>query len=891
MATIVSSANLNPTKSQEDLLKKSTKDKSQNENCIYDGIITFLPKLSPFQKILHSSKNQEVQSLQAPFTLQNRSVLKSIKIDQSIPIAPLANYKKIVKVYKEEALIDDFSIDNNYSSLRKNVDIDQLKDPYKAYLNPKNKVKNTPFLMTLQKNASRNSKTGLDLFSNSLISYYEKSALSNVVEEEYMLNLLKHPNNATEFFDAFKQEREGANTLVDFLIHKRQIKTVCDQNKYAKLTDSVLTILLKETHSQKLPPRFLGLCKFGNNPLKLNLKQMRLPSEYLLILAKVLPITEVKSVDLSGNKMTSEVCRIIIESLPSSVKKLTLSDCQVSIPAIIAKLANANNKIKQLNLRNCNLKNTDAIQLLSVLCEYPKLNVLDLSENNLTDEITIISQKLLEDQNSMLCHLYLRDNQLSNKFMAKIGRSLATNSRLKLLDLSHNNFGSQIKTINREEPIQTKIEDKINGKDKLNQKAKLELTLSEIINSKNEVEDWMISLLVFISANTSVVHLDLSANKFTVLDSQFIALALTQNKSIFGFHFNGNFGTVNWNGQLYTNLKSKDLVYAHSKRQIHGFKPSKCVNSFASNRILKFQNYCWICEDWRQIKLTVHKSSFCFFPVFVHFEHTAFEPFFVDFKDQLTFEIKMYFPGERVRYFFTEAFQFSHFMLPKSVKQEIKEEFFEVLNQFNDQQINIPHTNDVTQKHTLNDQNPAATNSLQFLGSPNFQRAFIVNSGSLSVCKYIFNNNDYKFNTDLPFIHNKDFKSEHSLSMKIGQVIDQLAEGRYQNELITPRTERTVYLKSKELNVSEWTVEKSLFDKNRKLSLEDLNALFEIDFKQGNLSFLVENSGPDLGRFKSALFSFYNKIRQVHLQISSKNTSMVITGSTRQQLVDLYVLA
>ena len=127
--------------------------------------------------------------------------------------------------------------------------------------------------------------------------------------------------------------------------------------------------------------------------------------------------------------------------------------------------------------------------------------------------------------------------------------------------------------------------------------------------------------------------------------------------------------------------------------------------------------------------------------------------------------------------------------------------------------------------------------------------------------------------------------------MKIVQIIHQLAEGRNQNELITPRTERTVNSKPKELNVSEWTVEKSLFDKNRKLSLEDLNALFEIDFKQGNLSFLVENSGPDLGRFKSALFSFYNKIRQVHLQISSKNTSMVITGSTRQQLVDLYVLA
>ena len=148
--------------------------------------------------------------------------------------------------------------------------------------------------------------------------------------------------------------------------------------------------------------------------------------------------------------MTSEVCRNIIEYLPLSTKKLTLSDCQVSIPAIIAKLANANNKIKQLNLRNCNLKNTDAIQLLSVLCEYPKLNVLGLSENNLTNENTIISQKLLEDQYSMPSHLYLRDNQLSNEFMAKIGRSLATNSCLKLLDLSHNNFRSQIKTINWE---------------------------------------------------------------------------------------------------------------------------------------------------------------------------------------------------------------------------------------------------------------------------------------------------------------------------------------------------------------------------------------------------------------------------------------------------------
>jgi len=48
----------------------------------------------------------------------------------------------------------------------------------------------------------------------------------------------------------------------------------------------------------------------------------------------------------------------------------------------------------------------------------------------------------------------------------------------------------------------------------------------------------------FLRNNTHLIHLDLSNNKFTYTESKLISEALDTNRTIYGFHFKGNYGVV-----------------------------------------------------------------------------------------------------------------------------------------------------------------------------------------------------------------------------------------------------------------------------------------------------------------------------------------------------------
>lgn len=57
----------------------------------------------------------------------------------------------------------------------------------------------------------------------------------------------------------------------------------------------------------------------------------------------------------------------------------------------------------------------------------------------------------------------------------------------------------------------------------------------------------------FFKKNEKVIHLDLSSNYFTLDECRQIAEGINSNKSIYGFHFFGNFGYVDNRGFLILN--------------------------------------------------------------------------------------------------------------------------------------------------------------------------------------------------------------------------------------------------------------------------------------------------------------------------------------------------
>lgn len=871
----------------EEQLSKPKEENQLKENCYYDGIVTYLPKVTPYSKLIFAKKEVDEESKFTDSALKNRTNTLIPKTERTPKIAHLSDFKKTVEVnLPENETSHSYQKSLKLANLSQKIDVDKLRDPYGLYLGGKDQIAITPTLVTLHKQSKKNENGKNHPFHGLKKRFISPSEIEKDLEEEYMINLLKNSHISSDYYDAFVHEKVGVNAFVNFLIHKRELKTICDQNKTRGLKDSLLTVLLKESYLSKLPPKFLDFFKYRGKTTDFSLKNMQLEDEYLQHVSKVLPLTEIISIDLSGNKMSESMFAEIIESLPSTVRKVDFSGCKVSIKALTQKLKTTGIKIEKLVLKNCDIKTADVKILLSALTDYGKLQQIDLSENSLNDEMTAPFFKFVEDTENYLEEIYLRNNQLGNKFVAKLGRLIANNKKLQVIDFSFNNIGSKIKSFERDEPIQKGIEDFIN-KSKQNQPTKKPaLGIVELINGKNDIEDWLKSLLLMICSNKCIGHLDLSSNPFSLSDCKLIEMALNQNKSILGFHFCGNFGVVNWEGRLLIEDVNKDIVHIQTNRQICSTKPQKSINSFSLKKFHKYKNFCWICDDWRPIKMTFQKSDFSFFPVFAHFEHNNFEPIYIDFSNASTFELKMYVPPEKIAYFFTEGFLFSDFMLPRSMKQEISEDYFLILDPKIDSKINKV---DDSQSQPLEGEssNPVATDSLKFLGSPNFQKAFIVNSQSLPVCRYTFSNSNYNFNIDLSNIFSKNFKEEHTLAPSLRSFFKQEEQKIPQVDFFLSRLERPMFIKDKEGLANQWIFNKSIFMTHNILNKEQIQRRFEQDFSNSNFSQIAQKININSEELKKIANNIYQETCEMYAYFCSGKNSDLIFGVSNEQMLEL----
>jgi len=157
-------------------------------------------------------------------------------------------------------------------------------------------------------------------------------------------------------------------------------------------------------------------------------------------------------------------------------------------------------RIKYLNLEDNRLGSKAANLIFSALLENRTLTKLNLSKNLLTDTVADQLRLLFACAESALKELYLFWNQLRGDSGVVIFPALAANTSLKVLDLSCNSLGLGL--------------------------------------------DCAAQLAGFLTTNASVVHLDISQNYFPKDASTVIALALETNKTIYGFHFSGNWGYV-----------------------------------------------------------------------------------------------------------------------------------------------------------------------------------------------------------------------------------------------------------------------------------------------------------------------------------------------------------
>lgn len=108
--------------------------------------------------------------------------------------------------------------------------------------------------------------------------------------------------------------------------------------------------------------------------------------------------------------------------------------------------------------------------------------------------------------------------------------------------------------------------------------------------------------------NKTLVHLDLCSNKFRFEECQDIAEGLKSNLSIYGIHFEGNFGYIDSEGYLVLEDSTKDISSEHITRKIDSVNIQSNFKKFKTQDT-PAKNYCWICDGWVEMKFSFTKGK------------------------------------------------------------------------------------------------------------------------------------------------------------------------------------------------------------------------------------------------------------------------------------------
>ena len=159
--------------------------------------------------------------------------------------------------------------------------------------------------------------------------------------------------------------------------------------------------------------------------------------------------------------------------------------------------------------------------------------------------------------NKNLRKLYLSENNLSVKCSESLKSCLQSNVTLHELYLSWNNFNSEAGS------------NIFTGLSENNSLKVLDLSYNILGKGKCKVSDSLQAFLI--RDDTEIRHLDLSHNQIDFEESKVIASGLMENHTIYGFHYEGNTGNIDFQGNLIIDNEKKDEYFLKPKSyQING---------------------------------------------------------------------------------------------------------------------------------------------------------------------------------------------------------------------------------------------------------------------------------------------------------------------------------
>ena len=225
---------------------------------------------------------------------------------------------------------------------------------------------------------------------------------------------------------------------------------------------------------------------------------------------------------LNGNNLQSSIS-MVLQALQenSCLRILNLNNNNITgdnVASDIAAAIKSNFCLEQLGLGNNDLKSS-AILIFQALSEIKTLKILDLQDNNLTDDVAEILAEVITE-NASLSGLNLAHNNFQSSAIV-ILNALKGTSKLKALDLSYNNMTGKIA-------------------DDLSEVIKCNTSLTQLCLAGNDLKSSTCVILQALKGHSGLKKLDLSENGLTNLVVENLADVIKSNTSLEKLHLADN---------------------------------------------------------------------------------------------------------------------------------------------------------------------------------------------------------------------------------------------------------------------------------------------------------------------------------------------------------------
>ena len=451
----------------------------------------------------------------------------------------------------------------------------------------------------------------------------------------------------------------------------------------------------------------LGLFKRKGNEHTLEMNNQHSSDNYLNCLSSGLKYANhLNDLEMSRNRFTHfGIGRLFSnlkenDSMIKNLVKINLSNNNMGdegIEKLINYIEEKSCQLESINIEGNNLGDKNINNLCINIAQYiwSRLTYFNAGKNKITRNsekgLLALSEKCTE-----LVVLILRNNQINNSLATKLMNNLKLLYSLKVLDISWNLIGNhliypflyeeavnyypkqnnvfnnfeldKIKSVMKmsfnRNPLLPSIDKNAQSKTtKSKEKDKTEDIITEIKNikvPKRKPSNFAVELSNYIKSNLCpLIHLNISHNNLPYEDCILISEESKLNRSILGFHVDGNEMQIDPLGFIHPIDKKVKSFNYYSKSQISfDFENIKGLPKILMSPInnIRGRNNCWICECWKEIEfvldLKIKDIKPKYFVVKIHLDFENYLPCDMIYKKKCFKLVRMCPPG-RVKYFFT----------------------------------------------------------------------------------------------------------------------------------------------------------------------------------------------------------------------------------------------